>query len=133
MQMLFHTFVSQEERRAFGGSDFLELQKCRLPAGTSQKELCSACMLTHWRLDSLYISGEEAVAFLALYGEIFGEGFYANGECGKLDLCGVQYYTAEQTARIIEGVKQKRPEGFQGLLDWLSEESAYNGMYLLGI
>lgn len=131
--MLFHTFVSQEERRAFGGSDFLELQKCRLPEGTLQKEILSMRMLTHWSLDSLYIFGEDFTAFFALYGEIFGDGFYADGESGKMDICGMQYYTAEQTAQIIEGVKQKRPKGFQVLLDWLAEERAYNGIYLLGI
>lgn len=133
IKMLFHTFVSQEERKAFGGSDFLELQKCRLPQETLWKKILSVETVEHWRLDSLYIFGEDFAAFYALYGEIFGKGFYIGGESGKMDICGMQYYTAEQTAQIIEGVKQKRPKEFQVLLDWLAEEKAYNGIYLLGI
>lgn len=29
--MLFHTFRAQEERRRFGGTDFMEMQYCKLP------------------------------------------------------------------------------------------------------
>ena len=29
--MLFHTFKSQEERRKFGGSAFIEIQFCNMP------------------------------------------------------------------------------------------------------
>ncbi len=39
--MLFHTFNSQEERRAFGGSMFIELQFCKLPVGTKDKKIIS--------------------------------------------------------------------------------------------
>ena len=37
--MLFHSFNNQDERRASGGSDFLELQFCHLKRGTSIKNI----------------------------------------------------------------------------------------------
>ena len=37
--MLFHTFENREQRRACGGSAFVEIQFCRLPYGTSVKEI----------------------------------------------------------------------------------------------
>ena len=35
--MLFHTFSSQEERRKYGGSAFIEIQYCKLPIRTRKK------------------------------------------------------------------------------------------------
>ncbi len=32
--MLFHIFNSQKERREFGGSDFIEMQYCKLEQGS---------------------------------------------------------------------------------------------------
>ena len=43
--MLFHTFNTQEERRKFGGSDFIEMQYCRLEQGSKSKRLCRLMLL----------------------------------------------------------------------------------------
>ena len=37
--VLFHTFKSQEERRKFGGSAFIEIQFCNMPFQATMKEL----------------------------------------------------------------------------------------------
>ena len=57
-KMLFHTFNSQEERRAFGGSMFIELQFCKLPVGTKNKKIISVDSIVNWQNDSLYVSNE---------------------------------------------------------------------------
>ena len=51
--MLFHIFNSQEERRAFGGSGFIEIQYCRHPMDTKPKRILNN--VTHWSDDSLYV------------------------------------------------------------------------------
>ena len=130
--MLFHTFASQDERREFGGSDFLELQRCELKRGTMLKEIASVD-IDHWKNDSLYICGDDMEEFYAIYGEIFRDGYYANGERGVVDCCGINYYTLEQTMLIVEKLKQEKPKDFQVLLDWLSDAEEYNGIYLLGL
>ena len=57
--MLFHVFASQEERRAFGGSYFIEMQFCDLPRGYKEKELVAVANIEHWKNDSLYINDDE--------------------------------------------------------------------------
>ena len=37
--MLFKIFNSQEERKKYGGSAFIEIQFCRLPMGTNVKDI----------------------------------------------------------------------------------------------
>lgn len=131
--MLFHTFVSQNERRKFGGSDFMELQLCKLNRGTEFGKIVSNEAIKHWKNDSLYIYGDNMEEFYAVYGEIFRDGYYGNGERGMVDCCGINYYTWEQTIAITEKLKKEKPKDFQVLLDWLADAEAYNGMYLLGV
>lgn len=53
--MLFHTFNSQEKRIEYGGSAFIEMQFCVLPAGTTITNIVAIDRIQHWRNDSLYI------------------------------------------------------------------------------
>ena len=62
--MLFHSFSSQTERREYGGSDFIELQCCKLKRGTSIKKIISVDHIEHWKTDSLYLSGDDMDNFL---------------------------------------------------------------------
>ena len=80
--MLFHSFQSQAERREFGGSDFIEIQYCRLPEGTSLREIVSIDAIKHWKDDSLYISGDDMDLFYQSYGDIITGGVYNNGDRG---------------------------------------------------
>ena len=34
LTMIFHTFATQDERREYNGSAFMEIQPCLLPEGT---------------------------------------------------------------------------------------------------
>lgn len=131
--MLFQTFLSQEERRGFGGSYFIEMQYCRLPQGTEIERIVSVDTVVHWKNDSLYIYGDDDSAFVSLYGEIFAGGTYSNLACGGVDLCGINYYSLEQTKRILERVKAAESLSDPVLISWLERSKAYNGFYILGL
>ena len=131
--MLFHTFASQDERRKFGGSAFMELQKCRQKPGTKLEKILSIETIAHWKNDSLYVYIDDMEGFYALYGKIFRDGCCQNGERGMVDCYGVNYYTPEQTARIARALAEEKPADFQVLLDWLKTAENDNGIYLLGL
>ena len=129
--MLFHRFHSQEERRSFGGSAFIELQRCRLPAGTNIKKLVAVGSIRHWQNDSLYISDESL--FFQEYRGIFDCGIYGNLESGPVDIYGINYYPPVLTDSIIRRLEEEKPMNYEVLLDWLAASGACNGFYILGI
>lgn len=131
--MIFSTFSSQEERREFGGGDFIELQYCRLPPYTEIKEIVSVDAIEHWKNDSLYIYGDFFDVFFSSYGTIITDGIYNNMEHGPIDLCGINFYAQAQAKQIIEHVEAKRPPEYQTLLNWLKAGERYIGFYVLGL
>lgn len=131
--MLFHSFSSQEERREFGGSYFIEMQFCRMPLGTEIAHIVSTDAITHWKNDSLYIYGDDDNEFISYYGKIFTDGTYNNLTRGAADLCGINYYSPGQTARILDQVEKKKPPDHQILLRWLEGSKEHNGVYILGL
>ena len=131
--MLFYKFVSQEERRAFGGSDFIELQYCRLPHGSNLRSIISVDAISHWKLDSLYVSGDDMDVFFSNYHMIFDHGIYNNGKSGVIDVIGLNYYSPESTALIVERVKEKHPLDYEPLLQWLDDVKNFNRFYVLGV
>ena len=120
--MLFHKFDSQEERRDYGGSAFLEMQFCTLVAVDS---------IVNWLNDSLYISDENL--FYEEYSRIFDCGVYNNGRTGPVDVYGINYYGPEQIDLLLARIRETQPEDWQVLTEWLEEARAYNGFYILGI
>lgn len=133
--MLFHFFPSQDERRAFGGGDFIQLCPCNRNRGTPIEELVSpdAVSPLFWDTDSLYISGDDWEPFCAAYGEIIPGGTYQNLQSGYLDWCGINYFTPEQTAAILKRIEEEQPPEYQALLAWFKAYPPYNGFYVLGL
>ena len=131
--ILFRTFSTQEERRKFGGTDFMELQYCRLPQGTELKQVVSVDAIDHWKNDSLYIYGNDENEFMSYYGKIFTGGTYNNLECGPVDTCGINFYSYEQTLLMLEKVQEMKPLDYQVLANWLEKAKAMNGIYFLGL
>lgn len=129
--MLFHMFSSQEERRDYGGSAFIEIQFCRMPAGTAVKELVSASNVNNWQNDSLYISDENR--FCREYSHIFDCGTYNNLKCGPIDIYGINYYAPSLTDSIMERIQKDKPADYEVLAEWLRRSERYNGFYILGI
>lgn len=131
--MLFHMFSSHQERRNFGGSDFIELQYCKLPQGLKIKEIVSVDKITHWKNDSLYVSGDDVNLFYESYSNIITGGIYNNGKSGGMDLLGINYYSQEQAALIMERIEDEKTPEYEILLRWLKSGINYTGFYVLGL
>ena len=129
--MLFHTFSSQDERRDYGGSAFIEIQFCRLPVGTSDKKIVAIHNINNWQNDSLYVDCEEA--FFCEYSTILGNGMYSNLSNGPLDIYGINYYPPSAIIRIVDSLINEKPMDYEILLNWLNKAKVYNGFYILGI
>ena len=131
--MLFHMFSSQAERRKFGGSDFIEIQFCRMPQNVEVEKIIAVDCINHWRDDSLYVSGDDDGAFVEEYGSILGQGIYNNLESGPIDPCGINYYGPDAIDPIIAKLLHIRPTDYERLVAWLNTAKEYNGFYILGV
>lgn len=128
---MFIKFKSNEERHDYSGSDFIQIQYCTLPNGTSDREIVDTIL--NWDLSSLYIFGDDFQRFYNEYKEIIGNGLYSNLHEGSIDYCGINYYSREKTLKIIERLKERKTEKFEILLKWLLSDLKYNGFYILGL
>lgn len=131
--MLFHMFGSQTERKKFGGSDFIEIQYCKLPENTKVEKTISVNAVSHWKNDSLYISGDDMNFFYKQYKDIITGGVYNNGESGVMDLYGINFYSREKADLIIKRIENEKPQEYEILLRWLKSGTDYIGFYVLGV
>lgn len=131
--MLFHIFNSQEERRSFGGSAFIEMQFCKLPFGTKTKKIVAVSSINNWQNDSLYIYVDDIEVFYLEYREFFYCGIYNNLKSGIVDVYGINYYETSLTDSLIERILEKKPKDYEILIEWLNRAKEYNGFYILGI
>ena len=129
---MFYSFASQEERKRVGGTCFIEIQYCKMPADTSMKQIVSVS-ISHWHDDSLYISGDDENEFYDEYSGIFDCGIYNNLKVGAVDCCGINYYKPELIPLLIERICNKEPADYKKLVDWLGKAKQYNGFYILGL
>lgn len=131
--MLFHSFNNQEERRRFGGSDFLEMQFCQQKNGTSLKTIISPDAIENWHDDSLYVCGDDWKRFYKNYKGVFYDGTYSNLKCGEIDWCGINYYSPEKVEDIVKNIEKNKPEDCEFVLQWLIKAKQYNGIYIIGL
>lgn len=130
---MFHIFKVEQERRAFGGSEFIELQYCMLKAGTSEHRIVAVHSVCNWKSDSLYVHADDIDEFLQNYNEVFIDGLYNNMQHGKIDPYGINYYSMLQTVAINKRLESLKPCDYQALSEWLNKKTGYNGIYILGI
>ena len=126
---MFLKFTSQDERKEYGGTCFIELQFCNLPEGTPIETI-----LDHnkfWCNDSLYVHGDSPL--YAEYKNIFGKGIYSNMSEGLFDYYGITYYKPELIDGIVDRAQEYKPDGYEILIDWLKDAKQYNGFYILGM
>lgn len=126
-------FKSQEERRNFGGSAFIEIQHCKLPESTKLEKIISVNVIPHWENDSLYVSGDDMNLFYEQYKDIITGGVYNNGKNGVMDLYGINFYSREKADLIIKGIEDEKPQEYEILLRWLKSGTDYLGFYVLGL
>lgn len=131
--MLFHTFHSQEERREFGGSYFIEFQYCELAHKPKIEEIISVDTIKMWKNDSMYIYGDDDNVFFSYYEDIFTGGIYTNGKTGVVDLCGINYYSDKDTECILKKLMHTHLPEQDKLVHWLKKAQAYSGFYILGL
>ena len=129
--MLFHVFSSQEERRTFGGSAFIEVQFCKMPYKTKTKKIVAVNSIKNWQNDSLYINDEDT--FYQEYSNIFTCGIYSNLKSGIVDIFGINYYEPSLVDSIITKLHKNKPIDYMILVEWLTKAKEYNGFYILGI
>ncbi len=129
--MLFYTFSSQAERKAFGGGNFIEFQYCGLSPGTPLKEIIAVDSIQHWLDDSLYVYDENR--FYDRYSHIFDCGTYNNLQSGVVDIYGINYYSPRTVDAIIEKLEHTKPDDYKTLLLWLEKAKDFNGIYILGL
>lgn len=132
-EIMFHVFESQEARRAYGGSAFLEWQYCRMKPGTSLKRIVSMGAVRYLEPDSLYVHVEDLETFTAEYGSLICGGVYNNRETGPVDVCGINYYSPEAVKAIRAAIKKEQPEEYPLVLEWLERAEAGNGFYIQGL
>ena len=131
--MLFHSFNNQDERRAFGGSDFLELQFCKMKKGTNIKSIVATRNIVDWCNDSLYVSGDDTDVFYKQYKDVFKNGIYNNLKSGDIDFFGINYYSPELVEEMIKTIEANKPEDYAVILAWLNKAKEFNGVYILGV
>lgn len=131
--MLFHTFSSQEERRNFGGSAFIEMQFCKLPSTMKIKEMVEVSRIKNWQDDSLYIYIDDVNVFYQVYSNYFNCGIYNNLKSGIVDIYGINYYALALTDSIIKKILDDKPNDYEILIEWLNKSQIYNGFYILGL
>ena len=130
---MFHTFSNIEERRAFGGTAFIEIQYCRLSADTKLKKIVAVKSIQNWMDDSLYIYVDDINSFISNYGRIFNMGTYNNMQTGIVNVFGINYYTVDDVKSMVEMIIKERPLNYQKLVSWFKNATQFNGVYLLGI
>ncbi len=119
--MLFHVFHSQEARRAYGGSAFIEFQFCKLPAKRKGNTRAALRNIHHWQNDSLYV--DDVNLFYNEYHRFFD----------SLDVFGMNYYGPESIKAVTEKIITAKPLEYEVLVEWLNTAKEYNGFYVLGI
>lgn len=130
---MFLHFTEDNERIKYGGSAFLELQYCKAERGTEINQLCAVHSIRHWANDSLYIHDADTELFYSLYAPLLGDAFYNNGRRGKIDLCGINYFTPQDAALVAKRIKSEKPSEYDIILTWLQKGEKQNGFYLLGL
>lgn len=119
--MLFHIFNSQEERRAYGGSGFIEIQFCRTSSDNSMTDCETLQDIHHWQDDSLYV--DDGDSFYNEYHHVFD----------LLDMYGMNYFGPKSINPAIEKLIQEKPMDYEILVEWLGKAKEYNGFYILGL
>lgn len=130
---IFYSFESKEERRAIGGSAFIELQYCKLKPNATIRKILSLRSIHYWQNDSLYVYLDDIDIFFSSYADIFGNGVWENTKTGIMDPYGTTYYSSTQLKDIINKIEKEKPLGYEIILDWLKQGIEYNGFYVLGI
>lgn len=130
---MFLAFPSQNERRMYGGSAFVEFQFCRMPLNAKIKAITAVNNITHWMDDSLYVHLDDIAQLIEEYSDLFAHSLRNDLTNGGFDIYGINYYSPQQIDGLIEALGKARPTDHEVLAEWLIQAKNYNGFYILGI
>lgn len=128
---MFLSFKSENERKEYRGSTYIELQYCKLKPNAKLKKIVSLRSIKHWQDDSLYVNDIDN--FCLIYGDMFCNGVYNNLKSGAIDLFGINYYSSILLQDIINKIEANKPLDYEVILPWLKQGLKYNGIYILGL
>lgn len=126
-------FKTANERIASGSTAYLELQYCTAKSETPMEKIFRQHFF--WKTDSLYVYADDFEAFWNRYAVILKHGaHHPDGSAGEVDMCGINYYTPQETTDIVRKMKTEYPQEDATFFEWLYyAEKHTNGFYLLGI
>jgi hypothetical protein len=112
-----------------GSSAYYELSFCKknLPIEELTKN-----GYTYWSEDSLLFYIDDDARFFEHYMKYFEKPHTPDGS-GRFFYAGINYYTAEETEKMLSRIKKDAPPYSAPLIEWLTEARAYNGFFFLGI
>ena len=87
---------------------------------------------TYWSDDSLLFYIDDDARFSQHYMKYFEKPHTPDGS-GRFFYAGVNYYTADETEKILARIAKDAPPYSAPLIEWLTEARAYNGFFFLGI
>jgi len=131
--MIVRSFPAQQEYKNFDGSEFIEIQFCKLPSNTKIKKIVAVNNINHWQDDSLYIHAHDIDEFIEKYGHIFNCGIYNNLKNGAIDIFGINYYSPLLIDSIIEKLSENKSSDCDLIIEWFKKSKEYNGFYILGL
>jgi hypothetical protein len=85
-----------------------------------------------WSEDSLLLHIDDDSCFFEHYMKYFKNPHTPDGS-GKFFYAGVNYYTAEETKKMLAKIEKEAPPYSAPLIAWLREAEKYNGFFFLGI
>ena len=124
-------FIPCAEKRK-GSSAYYELQYCKLDLTVEQAVKSSAW--SHWAEDSLLVHMDGEKELFHNYIKPYMSAPHAPNGSRVYFYAGVNFYTREETAEILERIKADRPVGSEILIPWM-ESAAYEfyGFYIMGL
>jgi len=75
---------------------------------------------------------DDDARFFEYYAKYFENPHSPDGT-GRFFYAGVNYYTAEETKKILTKIEKDAPPYSAPLIKWLREAEKYNGIFFLGI
>ncbi len=122
-------FLTCEKKRKWS-SAYFEFQYCKregsIPSLVKRE-------FDFWQKDSLLVDLDDDTVFFEAY-LTYLMPTNAPNDTDEFSPYGVNYYTKEQTANILERIKKDKPKDSEILIPWLEKAvNEYNGFYFLGV
>jgi hypothetical protein len=126
-----HLFISCAEKRK-GSTAYYEFQYCKDDLAVEQAVKSDAW--TYWAEDSLLVHMDGEHELFHNYIKPYMSAPHAPNGSRVYFYAGVNYYTREETAEMLDRIKADRPDECEVLIPWLERAAGeLYGFYILGI